>query len=121
MESPLVPFETSRSFANAQEQRAIQIGMKGALSRFYVENALLIEDVTALAHAVASAHAEPSPETEPAEPAEPTEPTEPTLPAERPYAPRCSVEVYSQLRLRPDPPTVAAPLRRCFVCTATRP
>ena len=37
-------------------ERAIQIGMQGGLSDFYVNNTLSIEDVTELAHEVGRAH-----------------------------------------------------------------
>ena len=38
-------------------RRAVQIGMKGDLSEFYVRSALSVEDVTGLARRVGAAHA----------------------------------------------------------------
>mmetsp|Transcript_34308 Transcript_34308/g.79305 ORF Transcript_34308/g.79305 Transcript_34308/m.79305 type:complete len:146 (-) Transcript_34308:35-472(-) len=76
--------------------RAIQIGMKGELSRFYVENTLSIEDVTALSRAVGEAHgiknATAMNETMAA--------LGPELPDERAYMPRCSEEVLVGLGMK---------------------
>merc|ERR1712190_369052 len=36
--------------------RAIQIGLKGSLSKFHVDHAISIQDVTALGHKVCQAH-----------------------------------------------------------------
>merc|ERR1719226_269878 len=42
--------------AKVEGERAIQIGLKGALKDIYVEKAISITDVTALAHRVRDAH-----------------------------------------------------------------
>jgi len=67
-------------------QRAIQIGVKGELSMFYVTNNISIEDVTALAHRVQAAHRTNS-----------IEALLPELPVELPYMPNCSPEVLERV------------------------
>ena len=54
--------------------------MKDDLSRFYVQNALSIEDVTSVAHCIAKAH----------EGGREIGEIDVALPMERPYFPRCS-------------------------------
>ena len=70
------PLKIGKNYDRNKEQRAIQIGMKDELSRFYVENALSIEDVTAVAHCIAKAHEAGEME------------MDVPLPMERPYFPR---------------------------------
>jgi len=73
----------------------IQIGLSAGLSEYYVENAMLVEDVTALAHAVEAAHGKKnSQETEKAMPWA-------DLPKERPYMPILSVDVLLKLGMLP--------------------
>merc|ERR1712217_906529 len=77
--------------------RAIQIGMKGPLSCYYVSQALSIVDVTALAHEVEHAHG--------LAPDDCQSTVEQwlacgRLPDERPYMPQCNEETLSRLRLR---------------------
>ena len=67
-------------------RRAIQIGVKGELSKYYVANILSIEDVTELAHSVQEAHKVGSMEALLSE-----------LPLEVPYMPHCSPEVLERL------------------------
>ena len=74
-------------------KRAIQIGLKGKLSEFYVSNILSIEDVTQLAHKVGEAHASKNKEA--------IEVLVPELPIEREYLPRCSQEVLESLGMVP--------------------
>ena len=67
--------------------RAIQIGISGSVSEFYVEHAVSIEEVTELAHAVQEAHRE-------RKPADVKTKMEALLaagrlPLERPYMPQC--------------------------------
>lgn len=74
--------------------RAIQIGMKGDLSRYYVEQALSIEDVTHLSHAVHDAHALSKDDCQVA--------IQQMLdchrlPNERPYLPQCAEDVLIRL------------------------
>ena len=94
--------------AKHSEARAIQIGMKGALSHFYVENVLSIEDITKLAHQIGSAHEE-------------SREIDVALPEERAYFPPCAEETYSQLKLCKSEqvtfPRQDKALFRCFVCT----
>lgn len=94
--------------AKHPEMRAIQIGMKGTLSRFYVQNALSIQDVTSLAHQVCSAHEEGRGVDAP-------------LPEERPYFPQCTKEIFSRLKLSEVAQGTGTSheeaLPRCFVCT----
>jgi|Transcript_45996 hypothetical protein len=78
------------------EGRAIQIGMKGELSCFYVSQVLSIVDVTSLAHDVQHAHSLNRDDCRST--------VEDwlacgRLPNERPYMPQCSDEVLSLLRL----------------------
>ena len=68
-----------------EEQRAIQIGMKDDLSRFYVQSAVSIEDVTSVAHCIAKAHKE----------AREIGEMDVALPMERPYFPRCCGLAYA--------------------------
>mmetsp|Transcript_70639 Transcript_70639/g.155823 ORF Transcript_70639/g.155823 Transcript_70639/m.155823 type:complete len:248 (+) Transcript_70639:50-793(+) len=91
--------------AKHPEQRAIQIGMKDDLSRFYVQSAVSIEDVTSVAHCIAKAHKE----------AREIGEMDVALPMERPYFPRCTEEVYSRLQLCEQ--YTAPPSCGCFVCT----
>ena len=78
-------------------KRAIQIGMKGRISKFYVDSILCIEDVTSIAQevearhlAMASKSGSNRKETEtPAHIAEIMTETI-SLPLERPYMPQCS-------------------------------
>ena len=70
--------------------RAIQIGMKGALSQFYVNSAVSIEDVTALADRVRVAHLDGS-----------VSELVPDLPVERPYNPHCPDSVLAGLQMLP--------------------
>ena len=90
------------------EQRAIQIGMKNELSRFYVQHVIAIEDVTSIAHKIGKAHEEGRDVS-----------LDVPLPMERAYFPRFSGEVYARLQLCPDEHTFpeVSPTR-CFVCTA---
>lgn len=76
--------------------KAIQIGMRGDLSRYYVAQAITITDVTSLAHSVQNAHslsAQDSVSTIQQLLASGH------LPNERPYVPHCSQDVLSRLRL----------------------
>ena len=73
------PLKIGKNYHRNKEQRAIQIGMKDELSRFYVENAVSIEDVTAVAHCIAKAHEAGEMEMDSMDVA---------LPMERPYFPR---------------------------------
>ena len=73
------PLKIGKNYDRNKEQRAIQIGMKDELSRFYVQNALSIEDVTAVAHCIAKAHEAGEMEMDSMDVA---------LPMERPYFPR---------------------------------
>lgn len=77
-------------------ERAIQIGMKGELSRFYVRSALSIQDVSALAREIHDAHAlwEAPHEEEAA-----MKLLQGELPDERPYVPRCEGDVFDRLRM----------------------
>jgi len=79
-----------------EEQRAIQIGMKGELSRFYVGSALSIQDVSALAREILNAHAlwETPHEEEAA-----MKLLQGELPDERLYVPRCEGDVFDRLRI----------------------
>jgi len=77
--------------------RAIQIGLKGPLSRLYVESALKIEDVTNLARQMGEAHAIDDKEKRMSA----IEDLLPSLPKERPYMPRgCSEDVLKRLCLK---------------------
>lgn len=77
--------------------RAIQIGMKGQLSKFFVESALAIVDVTDVSAAVGQAHSAK----DPGECAEAMQELLPALPEERPYLPRCTPEVLERLGMMP--------------------
>jgi len=79
-----------------EDQRAIQIGMKGELSRFYVRSALSIQDVSALAREIHDAHAlwETPHEEEAA-----MRLLQGELPDERLYVPRCEGDVFDRLRM----------------------
>lgn len=77
-------------------KRAIQIGMKGELSRFYVESALSIQDVSALAREVHDAHALwKTPHEEEAA----MRLLQGELPDERLYVPRCEGDVFDRLHM----------------------
>merc|ERR1719188_1544207 len=76
--------------------RAIQIGMRKKLSRFYVHSILSIQDVTELSRRVHDAHAlwRVPEESEAA-----MRQLEGSLPEERLYMPRCPEDVYTKLRM----------------------
>eukprot|EP00050_Salpingoeca_kvevrii_P008723 m.304716 g.304716 ORF g.304716 m.304716 type:complete len:230 (-) comp17240_c0_seq1:253-942(-) len=74
--------------------RAIQIGLKGALSHYFVEHALCIDDVTELAHRVGKAH-------QAKDQAAAMEELRADLPDERPYLPQCPDEVLMRLAMKP--------------------
>lgn len=84
--------------AKVEGERAIQIGLKGALSEYYVDQALAIADVTALAHRVREAHALPQ---EACEDVIARMLAAGDLPEERHYGPRCPGEIFARLSLRP--------------------
>jgi hypothetical protein len=73
-------------------KRAIQIGMKGKLSHYYVEHAISIEDVTPLAHKVGEAHASKSDVSS----------LRKTLPLERAYTPHLEPGVLDRLHMLGD-------------------
>jgi hypothetical protein len=75
-------------------QRAIQIGLKGALSHLYVSSILSIEDMTPLARMVETAHVgkEAAVRAEVAR-------LEHLLPREREYIPTCPADTLSRLRI----------------------
>lgn len=75
--------------------RAIQIGMSGRLSEFYVENTVSIADVTALAHRVGQAHASRK--------GAGIADIESELPVETPYLPSCDHADLVRLALLPGP------------------
>lgn len=75
---------------------AIQIGMKGDLSRYYVAQALSITDVTSLAHAVQEAHALGPKD---CKAAVQQMVVCGRLPDEHPYMPQCAEDVLLRLRL----------------------
>jgi len=63
-------------------RRAIQIGLKGRLSEFYVNHAISIQDVTELGHKVGQAHSSKKKDA--------MADVLPLLPEERPYMPNCT-------------------------------
>lgn len=75
--------------------RAIQIGLKGHLSRLYVDSIISIEDVTALAGIVKKAHDMKTEEKVRQAVAE----IGPLLPVEREYIPKCTTEKLVELGL----------------------
>ena len=77
-------------------KRAIQIGLKGKLSRDYVESVLSIEDVTDLAHRVEHVH-----KSKDVWEWENIHDLIPELPIEEHYRPRCSEEVLVNLGMLP--------------------
>lgn len=77
-------------------QRAIQIGMKGSLSEYYVDHTITITDVTELAHRVEAAHMHK----ESALAKAAVESLLPDLPDERAYMPLCSHSVLVKLGMK---------------------
>lgn len=75
-------------------RRAIQIGLKGSLSEFYVKSVIAIEDVTELAHRVQAAHTAADSKMAMSQ-------LLPELPVERPYMPCCAAPVLTRLRMLP--------------------
>ena len=75
-------------------RRAIQIGLKGSLSEFYIKSVIAIEDVTELAHRVQAAHTAADSKMAMSQ-------LLPELPVERPYMPCCAVPVLTRLRMLP--------------------
>merc|ERR1712080_472968 len=91
-----VQWDPARSLLRAQGReparaggRAIQIGMRGDLSRYYVASAISIMDVTSLAHTVQKVH---ELMTEDCEAAVKDLLSRGILPIERPYSPQCTEE-----------------------------
>ena len=86
-------------------RRAIQIGIAGKLSQFYVDQISSIEDVTELAHKVCAAHrakVKKSGGSKKSEASEsPMSPLLPLLPQERPYMPQCSQKALIALGMYP--------------------
>lgn len=78
-------------------KRAIQVGVKGELSKRYVEAITEIVDVTELSHRIGDAHARGSSAAVTAAMAE----LESQLPFERPYVPHCPDKTLVDLALRP--------------------
>lgn len=74
-------------------RRAIQIGLKGRLSEFYVQNVISIQDVTELGHRVCQAHR--------AKKNNAMAELLPELPDERPYMPHCSDQCLVELGMKP--------------------
>lgn len=74
-------------------RRAIQIGLKGRLSEFYVKNVASIEDVTELGHRICQAHRAKKKSAMLA--------LLPELPDERPYKPGCPDSVLAGLGMLP--------------------
>lgn len=74
-------------------QRAIQIGVAGKLSELYVQSALWIQDVTALAHKVCQAHRSKKKGA--------MDELRPELPVERPYMPQCHEGCLIRLGMMP--------------------
>jgi len=83
--------------------RAIQIGVSGSVSEFYVENAVSIEEVTELAHAIQEAHLQKKPAAVKAK----MEMLAARLPEEMPYMPQCSQADLVRLGLVAGEPAVA--------------
>ena len=91
--------------------RAIQIGMKGLLSQFYVDSVLSIEDVTDLSHEVGEAHAAMTSRKKHHRGSTETTAASSTpmqlliaadrLPTERPYMPMCSPFHLERLGMLP--------------------
>eukprot|EP00933_Yihiella_yeosuensis_P025429 TRINITY_DN19753_c0_g2_i1.p1 TRINITY_DN19753_c0_g2~~TRINITY_DN19753_c0_g2_i1.p1 ORF type:complete len:273 (-),score=38.32 TRINITY_DN19753_c0_g2_i1:305-1123(-) len=75
-------------------KRAIQIGIKGSLSEFYVQSVISIKDVTELSHKVSDAHKSKTC-------SEAMAALESELPNERPYMPCCSEEALKTLLMLP--------------------
>lgn len=74
----------------SEDERAIQIGMKGPISRQFVAGALEIADVTPLAKLVGTAHGAE-------DVASAMDALQAQLPSERPYVPRCDAAVLERL------------------------
>ena len=74
--------------------RAIQIGLKGSLSEFYVRSVIAIEDVTDMAHRVQAAHVAADAKLAMSR-------LLPDLPVERAYMPSCPEHVLKALRMLP--------------------
>eukprot|EP00591_Stephanopyxis_turris_P004020 CAMPEP_0195510214 /NCGR_PEP_ID=MMETSP0794_2-20130614/2924_1 /TAXON_ID=515487 /ORGANISM="Stephanopyxis turris, Strain CCMP 815" /LENGTH=257 /DNA_ID=CAMNT_0040637591 /DNA_START=43 /DNA_END=816 /DNA_ORIENTATION=+ len=94
--------------------RAIQIGLAGSLSEFYVNNILSISNVTELAHKVKVAHGlKKAQDTKTA-----MEYLQPVLPIERPYLPKLSERKLIELAMLPGQAaeTVAQLGRGNFSC-----
>ena len=72
--------------------RAIQIGLKGTLSKLYVSKIMSVEDVTALAVKVGLAHKDK-------QVGERMMEIMSELPQERPYTPDCTEEVLINLKV----------------------
>jgi len=83
--------------------RAIQIGISGSVSEFYVESAVSIEDVTQLAHAVQDAHLQKRQAAVKAK----MDLLAAQLPEERPYMPQCSQADLLRLGLLAGEPAAA--------------
>lgn len=81
------------------QTRAIQIGLAGSLSEYYVDGILSIEDATGLAHRVASAHRMKKQE----DTKETMEALRPDLPLERPYLPSLTKSKLRELAMLPGP------------------
>ena len=83
--------------------RAIQIGMKGSVSGFYVDHVTSVDDVTSLAHAVQDAHSQRK---KPAKVAETMKKLEAAgrLPTERPYMPEIATADLVRLGMLPGGP-----------------
>jgi len=82
----LVGDPKERAPRKLRRERAIQIGIKAELSELYVKSAILIEDVTDLAHAVRDAHVADIKSKSNAA----ITGLLPKLPKERPYMPQCA-------------------------------
>ena len=79
-------------------KRAIQIGIKGPLSEYYLRSILSIEDVTELAQDVGRAHLLLGSKKDPFKPGEgPMQLLAPRLPDERSYLPCCPPATLQQL------------------------
>lgn len=80
-------------------QRAIQIGLAGSLSEYYVDNIISIQEVTDLAHRVGAAH-----ELKKEEDVESAmEAMLPELPDEQPYLPMSPERKLQELAMLPGP------------------
>lgn len=78
-------------------RRAIQIGVKGNLSEFYVCSAICIQDVTELSHRVFLAHSAKKKQAMEQLMVEIWQ----KLPSERPYTPHCSEQILKDLAMLP--------------------